>query len=184
MRPSKTAREEAEALFAQGLRFCTMCRESLPVARFDSYKNGLFGLRSNCKSCMNARSRVQYHKTKDLTARAKKRQEWRDRTTSYERRLEGFRAGIKTRYGLTLEDWEFILRDQTGRCEICSEPMVRPHIDHCHETGSVRGMLCDHCNRGLGGFRDNPEYLASAVEFLARGRLITPLPSVVDCQHV
>lgn len=180
MRPSKTAREEAEALFAQGLRFCTMCRENLPVERFDTYKRGLFGLRSNCKSCMNARNRVQYHKTKDLSDRAKRRQAWKDRTTTTERRIILFGYNLKSKYGITLDDWEFILRDQTGRCEICSEPMVRPHVDHCHETKVVRGLLCDHCNRGLGGFRDNPVYLAAASEFLARGRLVTPLPGMVD----
>ena len=50
-------------------------------------------------------------------------------------------------------------------CVICGAdgPLV---VDHCHITGEIRGMLCNHCNRGLGHFRDDPMLLEFAAEYL------------------
>lgn len=46
----------------------------------------------------------------------------------------------------------------------------RPHVDHCHKTGKVRGILCAECNSGLGKFKDRPEFLIKAVEYLLGSR--------------
>jgi hypothetical protein len=57
------------------------------------------------------------------------------------------------------------IKATTTECVICGadEPLV---VDHNHATGKVRGMLCNHCNRGLGHFRDDPELLGFAAEYL------------------
>lgn len=51
------------------------------------------------------------------------------------------------------------------KCDICEavEPLV---VDHCHSSGKVRGMLCQHCNRGLGHFRDNTKVMAQAIKYI------------------
>lgn len=49
-------------------------------------------------------------------------------------------------------------------CALCGEP--GQHIDHCHTTGRVRGHLCNNCNKGLGHFKDNPDTLLKAIEYL------------------
>lgn len=69
-------------------------------------------------------------------------------------------------YGLTLDEYDAMVLRQEGRCAICNDPMREPQVDHCHTGGHVRALLCHLCNRGLGLFRDNPEYLAAAIEFL------------------
>ena len=60
--------------------------------------------------------------------------------------------------------------DQVGRCAICEEELDKDtkhvHVDHCHETNIVRGLLCAHCNKGLGFFRDNIEVLEKAITYL------------------
>ena len=71
------------------------------------------------------------------------------------------------RYGVGPQEYEYMLQDQEHACKICRDPFdavdVRQvHIDHCHDTGKVRGVLCSNCNKGLGCFRDNPSFLREA----------------------
>ena len=83
------------------------------------------------------------------------------------------------KYGLTELEYAELLDAQDGRCAICrglphgTRPNTRVlNIDHRHlpgEEGPVRGLLCVGCNRGLGFFRDNPEYLANAIGYLTGG---------------
>ncbi|MBW3561477.1 MAG: endonuclease VII domain-containing protein [Actinobacteria bacterium] len=72
-------------------------------------------------------------------------------------------------YGLTLVELREMLTAQGGRCAICNaafdEDLV-PNVDHCHETGRVRGLLCHHCNTGMGLLRDDPARLRSAARYL------------------
>ena len=58
-----------------------------------------------------------------------------------------------------------MVASQTGLCVICPEaPPV--HVDHCHKTGRVRGVLCFNCNAGLGLLRDNPDVMNRAADYL------------------
>jgi lysine/ornithine N-monooxygenase len=77
----------------------------------------------------------------------------------------------KRRYGITQEQYENMLTKQNYCCAICSTDTVGRnhtafHVDHNHDTGKVRGLLCDKCNRGLGYFNDNPKFLKKASEYL------------------
>lgn len=74
-------------------------------------------------------------------------------------------------YGITRDEYTALLAAQKGVCAICGgDPGTsrggRFHVDHDHETGEVRGLLCASCNQGLGSFRDNPDYLAAAIRYL------------------
>lgn len=77
----------------------------------------------------------------------------------------------RRKYGLTPEAFNRMLSDQENKCLVCklefgAERLKTPHVDHCHETGVIRGLLCCHCNQGLGHFRDNSELLAAAIQYL------------------
>lgn len=82
--------------------------------------------------------------------------------------LEKVRAyHLKSQYGLSRQDFLTLLCKQSDRCAICKNPpKTRLHVDHNHRTGAVRGLLCSHCNKGLGFFFDNPEYLTNAATYL------------------
>lgn len=83
------------------------------------------------------------------------------------------RVNMKKNYGITLEDYDAKLAEQDGLCAICgtSDPKGKYnifHVDHCHSTGAVRGLLCADCNLGLGRFKDSRDFLASAMAYLDR----------------
>ena len=80
-------------------------------------------------------------------------------------------------YDLEPREYEALLTTQGGGCAICgsSTPTLnhnetRPnlYVDHCHTSGAVRGLLCGSCNGGLGLFKDNPERLKAAIQYLTK----------------
>lgn len=80
----------------------------------------------------------------------------------------GRERNLKRFYGLTMEQFNQILKSQKGKCLICKLKITAktPHVDHCHKTGAVRGILCNNCNSGLGMFKDCKKRLLSAMEYL------------------
>lgn len=104
--------------------------------------------------------------------RAKQR-EWYQRNK--DRASKQSRKQRLAMYGLTPHQYAQMLSDQNGRCAICgstkafnSRKEASLHVDHCHDTGMVRGLLCRRCNSGLGHFRDNLELLTRAIDYLSR----------------
>lgn len=80
----------------------------------------------------------------------------------------------KLTYGITEAEFNSLLESQNKSCAICgsSEAGGRGdwHVDHCHKTNKIRGLLCHHCNTGLGLFRDSPELLILAAEYLRESK--------------
>jgi hypothetical protein len=72
--------------------------------------------------------------------------------------------------GITEDKWQTTFDSQHGLCAICQTKLQRNgrevHMDHCHKTGKFRGILCHHCNRGIGMLGDNPDRLIRAAEYL------------------
>lgn len=92
------------------------------------------------------------------------------RTPEYNRRV-GRRSRLKTSYGLTIEQYDEMLATQNGVCAICkrgSSNKKHLHVDHCHATGKVRGLLCHYCNIGIGYFQDDPNTLQRCILYLNR----------------
>lgn len=74
-------------------------------------------------------------------------------------------------YGLTIETYTQMIEQQENRCAICGKgPKLLLHVDHCHTSGRVRGLLCRYCNTGLGQFYDNPDFLRAAITYLEDAR--------------
>ena len=78
---------------------------------------------------------------------------------------------MQRNYGISLAEYDRMYADQGGVCKICHLPQKsnrneRLCVDHCHETGKVRGLLCDGCNRGIGLMKDDYRILESAASYL------------------
>jgi len=80
----------------------------------------------------------------------------------------------KKRYGLTIEQKQAMINAQDGKCAICKSDLKTTHnvcVDHNHETGFIRGILCRKCNLGIGHLNDSIEILKSAVKYLKKYNL-------------
>ncbi len=84
---------------------------------------------------------------------------------------------LKRMYGIDLDQFYTLLETQQSRCAICSIAFTTTkdaHVDHCHTTNQVRGLLCGNCNRWLGLFKDDPTLLTQAITYLAGAVGIEP----------
>lgn len=73
-------------------------------------------------------------------------------------------------YGITRAEFEQLLADQTSLCPICTDSLPevdRIHVDHCHGTGRVRGLLCGRCNQGIGLLRESEAIMRRAIAYVA-----------------
>lgn len=81
---------------------------------------------------------------------------------------------LRRKYGISIADYEAMLEAQGGGCAICSGTSAgrkghnRMHVDHDHDTGQVRGLLCHHCNTALGLVKDNADTLRRMADYLER----------------
>jgi hypothetical protein len=145
---------------------CPKCADTKPL---DSFNKG----RSECKPCQKAYM-AAYNKT-DRAKEAKKN--WLQTTKGQDffksyRQSDKWRESnklskIKGRYGLDQQEYQHMVKASGGCCSICGDK-TKLVVDHCHKTLKVRGLICTHCNHGLGKFMDSPERLQKAAEYLCR----------------
>ncbi|MGD9664619.1 MAG: endonuclease VII domain-containing protein [Novosphingobium sp.] len=155
---------------------CSVCREWKETGLFPA--SSVLRGNGSCRACnaarsaarraantakYNEKSRKWYANNKAIHfQRAKK---WAD-----ENKQRLFNNHLLRTYGINLAEYNAIIERQGGGCGICGVSQenhrLRLAVDHCHETGKVRGVLCQQCNRALGVLGDNVSGLMKAVEYL------------------
>ena len=165
-----------EDQLARGCKVCSQCGTEKPLDAF--HRRGCRGARAAwCKVCVSARRKRHYRENRAEVlaqnaawAKANPERVSELRRGHRDRDPEKFHwQRVKTRYGLTKAGYEALLVGQGGGCAICGGPPINRHhfdVDHDHQTGAVRGLLCGPCNRGLGSFQDDPGRLMGAIHYL------------------
>lgn len=178
--------EFAQFMAADGaLKWCPLCKRLLPAGEFFKNKRAWDGLYDRCKECASALASAGHRKRlEDPGYREQRRQraaEWREAAKADGRMVAlNKKYSLKQLYGMSTEQFEAMLAAQRHRCAICLcrfENSRDAHVDHDHATGVVRGLLCTHCNNGLGRFRDNPAALRRAARYVERARSAPPVPA-------
>lgn len=137
---------------------CSKCGEEKPLEDFYKDNQRKSGRRSSCKDC----DRPTYTK-----AQRKRRKENPEKYRALGKKYE--RARNLRRYGLTKDAYTELLEKQGYNCAICEKPNLNSrdfHVDHCHKSGVVRGILCHHCNLLLGHAKDDVMTLENAIKYL------------------
>ena len=119
-----------------------------------------------CPTCNTHKPRVSFHKS----SRRKLGLNWQCKSCAAERSLD---AHYKTRYGITNADKLELIEQQDNRCACCHNefgdtPRTKPVIDHCHETGAVREVLCDRCNVALGIIGEDISLAEQLIHYIGR----------------
>lgn len=140
---------------------CRTCGEYKPRSDFSRHANAKGGVQSDCKACAVVLQRERSQRQPAKTAQIRRN------------------SKLKFAYGITIKDYNAMLIVQGGKCAICgtTEPGGRIglcgpvfHVDHCHTNGTIRGLLCNSCNLGLGNFKDSVINLAKAIAYLGRSK--------------
>lgn len=91
---------------------------------------------------------------------------------AYQRNPDAFRASmLRSRFGLAVDQYNHMVKEQHNRCAICKKrpaPPKRLCVDHCHQTGRIRGLLCSLCNLGIGHMQDDPQIVRAALHYLLK----------------
>lgn len=130
---------------------CGRCREVKLIAEFYRDNASSDGLQGSCQICQKETQKLWWNPQRRRKAK------------------------LKESHNLTLEQYQALVEKQLGLCAICHKPPSQEnpkemllHVDHDHDTGEIRGLLCNCCNRGIGMLGDSAETLLSAHEYLKR----------------
>lgn len=146
---------------------CPQCGITKVSTSFYANKNIKDGLHTTCKECcaVNSKIRRELPGNRERDNEAQKR--WR---ANPKNKRSIISSSYISKYGITLTCYEEMLKEQDSRCYICGiedqyngKPL---YVDHCHSKQQVRKLLCQHCNSGLGMFKDNPKLLIKAADYL------------------
>lgn len=169
---------------------CSTCRRTLPVGAFAANRSRPDGLQTSCRECaaeyykrrQEARGRSvrekvavpEGYKLCRTCDEIKPHAEWHRNATASDglstrckacRAIQGREGHLKRQYGMTEAERDEMIASQVGLCVIClSAPAA--HVDHCHETGKVRGVLCFNCNSAIGKLGDDPDTVRRAAAYL------------------
>ena len=162
------------------LKTCTKCGAEKTLECFTKSKSGAGGINPRCKECTSAINRASY--ATNAERRKKRLMEFRksnpgivkkwNKTSNTRRANKQSINNLFRLYGVTEEQYGKMLMYQNGKCAICKSEssnqtnMKRLVLDHCHNTGKPRGLLCNKCNTGLGMFGDRIETVVRAAKYL------------------
>jgi hypothetical protein len=158
---------------------CSKCGVRQPIENFYRAAGTRDGFRGDCKSCFQARAAARYRANPEpMKERAKQwARENPERLRATKRRYAESgrkqavdrRSYLKRKYGVTPEWYDETLAAQGGGCAICGRPPrddISLHVDHDHESGALRKLLCFPCNNLLGDVGDDRRLLEQAVAYL------------------
>lgn len=152
------------------MKLCKACDVIKPTSEFNikRYKIGTIGLRFYCKSC----SKAQRDEWRKSSPRDNERNKQYNKDNAEEIRgkklVKNYWPNFTWQEAIT--EWDRLFKEQDGKCAL-GHLVSKLHVDHCHHTGVVRGLLCYNCNNGIGRLKDNIQLLEKAIDYIKRSKI-------------
>lgn len=144
------------------MKRCSCCKVEKPIEEFPIDRSKRDGFFHKCKKCLAAADRRRYGRTRDKQISQARR--WNTNNPDRYKDIQ-----LQLHYGISLADYNEMLKDQDGVCAICRKPDKRAlSVDHCHTTNAIRGLLCGGCNRALGILDDDVNRVSAMVNYLRK----------------
>lgn len=147
-------------------KFCRDCNVNKDVSEYHRHRATKDRLQVICKACMAIRNKAWKARNPQKLAEYERN---RPRKPAHIRRDEQLRR----EYGISQIEYDQLVDRQCGRCAICQETPTPTNgkrvalvVDHCHETGRIRGLLCTNCNVAIGHMKDDVGRLRAAISYL------------------
>ena len=157
----------------ENLRTCSKCKRALPFSEFSvaaPNKGRKDGYESQCKECRRKAAKRWKENNKEAVREYKRKC---NRELHY--KIASYNTYFKRLYNMTFDEAVQYATDKGLTCMVCGKPLQLwltgdkrdcVHLDHCHDTGVVRGILCSKCNSALGLFNDDINLVRNALEYL------------------
>lgn len=156
---------KSPVVIVDGKKPCSRCGETKALDEFHVHSQGLGGRQSRCKACTNIERRdfralhPERHKELDKARYPDRKRQMRDRF-------------LRKTYDISIEDYEWMVDQQDGLCAICLKEPVGEynlsilHVDHDHQIGFNRSLLCQRCNLAIGQFDEDIEVMQRAINYI------------------
>lgn len=162
-----------ESIVKNDKKKCSICSKYLAFSQFHKHKLGVLGLYPSCKNCREPYRVEYYDANREQILEKDKLKNIPD--------ADGFTKGrkryLRKMYNLSPDEYTKMIEAQDNLCGICGQPerttdkfgkIKSLAVDHNHETGEVRGLLCNTCNICLGLMKDDKYLLESAINYLTK----------------
>jgi len=154
------------------MKKCCTCKQEKPYDLFSKNKSENDKYHMRCKQCQRDEYKNNIDRYRQNSREYSKSEVGR---RNYKKRIESGKHKfnqLKSKYGITADEYHALLIKQKSKCAICDKVFedttraTKAHVDHCHKTGRIRGLLCNGCNLVLGHFDDDVNILKKAMEYL------------------
>lgn len=154
---------------------CSVCKETKSLTEFSKDSKRYDGRTSQCLVCRRAMSKSYTERFPEKRAayNLKTKEKRKLKHQSPESRVKYRERHLQTTYGIGTKEFDTMMEEQNGVCAICNKHDLNGRVkylsvDHAHDSGKVRGLLCGNCNKALGNFMDDIGLLKKAIEYLKK----------------
>ena len=145
------------------MKRCSKCLIDKCTSEFGKKQSNKDGLQGYCKQCVRLNSRIHYSNNKE--AKAIQARKWAKANPDSRRSTR-----LKFNYGIDLDKYNQLFQNQKGRCKICERHRdilsSNLNVDHNHNTGKIRGLLCNQCNQAIGLLKEDVSIILKAAEYV------------------